>query len=284
MLLVRSCLLAALATIACDDSDSKVFYPAPAVGRGLQGIEKNEPAGEEDVAETPKLTPEEMAEAALAELRSAGGDHEAVHQSMQENFVRADQLQKAVIAGDLKEARETARWIASHSVTGGLPPGWIAHVTAMRRAAQAVADSRDIEAAARSTAFVAGACGSCHLTQLGGAQIGGEPMPMGEEGLELSMRRHQWAADRLWDAVVSGEGGRWDEGVAVLAESELVRGDFGAKPAQRQRVEGLLRRFRGIVKRAQGAVAPDVRVQVLGEFLGSCSGCHRLLRRGPAAW
>jgi hypothetical protein len=274
---VQVCLLAVVT--ACQDSTSKQFYPSPAVGRGAMAgeDETNEP-------EEPEPTPEAMAERARAELRKAGGDDRAVHGAMQENFVRADQLQKAIVAGDLDEARETARWIATHSPTGGLPDGWLAHVTALRRAAQSVVDARDIDAAAHGTAFVAGACGSCHLAQLGGAQLGAEPLPQHGDGLELAMRRHQWAADRWWDAVVSGKGGLWEDGVEVLAASELVAGDFDAKAEQRAKLTRLLKRLRGIVKRGEGAVAPDHRVQVLGDFLSTCSSCHRLLERGPEAW
>jgi len=264
----------------CDESQSKEFYPLPAIGKAARQTE----GGREKVPEEPERTPEEQADEARSELRRAGGDAKAIHQRMQENFIRADELQKAVIAGDLDEAREKARWIATHSAVQGLPNGWLAHITAMRRAARSVVDARDLEAAARGTAFVAGACGSCHLVQLGGADLGAEPLPQrAASATELKMKRHQWAADRMWDAVVSGRSAMWEDAVETLESTRLRPSDLDERGPP-ERLAELVGRLDGVVERAKRANAPDARVRVLGAFLATCSSCHQMVEGGPEAW
>lgn len=272
-------MLAVLVVVACQDSTQKEFYPLPAIGRAA-----HQSSGEAPVPEAPELTPEEHEREGRDELLAAGGDDRAIHQRMQENFIRADQLQKAIIAGDLEAAKRNGRWLATHMGTRGLPDAWIAHITAMRRAAQAVVDAPDIEGASRATAYVAGACGSCHLIQLGGRDLGAEPLPRaGASKTELLMKRHQWAVDRMWDAVVSGKESRWDEAVDLLERSALSPKDFD-RPRAKPALTEYTRRLSRIVERARGARAPDVRVKVLGDFLATCSGCHRALDAGPEAW
>lgn len=270
-----------LAGASCQDSTSKEFYPTPAIGRGLmRAIEE----GKKDEEPEPEPTPEELALQAREELREAGGDDKAIHGRMQENFVRADQLQKAVIAGNLEAAHEAGQWLATHSQTEGFPDAWVAHVTALRRAAQAVVDARDIEGAARATAYVAGACGGCHLTQLGGNEMGAEPIPQHGSGIALIMRRHQWAVDRMWDSVISGKESTWRQAVDVLESSRLTPDAFLPEKARNPELKRLTRQLAGVIERATKANTPEARVKVLGEFLGTCSGCHALFEEGPEAW
>jgi len=45
----------------------------------------------------------------------------------------------------------------------------------------------------------------------------------GDSSLQLQMRRHQWAAARLWEGLIGPSNEMWSQGTGFLATTELVR-------------------------------------------------------------
>lgn len=208
----------------------------------------------------------------------------SLHAHMQEHFVKVDQLQKAVVAGDLEAAQRHARWVAEHEPHDGLPGGWEPYVEQMQEEARTVLRAEALSAAAQATARVAGTCGSCHAANEADLRLGVEPEPeMGDE-LSLAMRKHQWAADRLWDAVVSRSDELWKLGVEAMGASQVKPKDLEGEPTAGSDLQKVLARFRALAPKAEAAETPEARVEVLGAYLSTCVGCHGEVEKGPEAW
>jgi len=207
-----------------------------------------------------------------------------LHAHMQEHFVRVDQLQKAVVAGDLAAAKKHARWVLEHEPHADLPDGWEPFVAAMRAESKKVVDADGLDPIARATARVAGTCGSCHAAAKAEVSLGIEPEPEMGGGIALAMQKHQWAADRMWDAVVSRSDRLWVRGAEALAESEITPADLEGEPSQGSELSAVLAQFEALKPEAEAAKTPEERVDVLGAYLSTCLGCHSVIEKGPTAW
>ncbi|HJL41256.1 MAG TPA: hypothetical protein RMG48_08115 [Myxococcales bacterium LLY-WYZ-16_1] len=239
--------MAVLAALACTETRS---------GPDESGPEK---------ASAPSTQPAETAKSEPAV------EEGSLHSHMQEHFVRVDQVQKAVVDGDLEEARRHAKWLAEHEPHSGLPEGWPAHLQDMQEEARAVLSGDGVGPMASATARLAGTCGSCHAAVGARVRLGAPKRP--KAAIEL----HAWAADRLWDGVVSRSDGLWDAGVDALAAS-------GVRPesdrvASKADLKQALQAFEPLPGRAQKAERPKDRVEVLGAYLGTCVACHGALKR-----
>lgn len=215
---------------------------------------------------------------------ASGAASPSLHAHMQEHFVRVDQLQKAIVAGDLDAARAHAEWVASHEPHEDLPKGWEPHVRSMRSEAQTVASARTLSVAALATARVAGTCGSCHAAYDASLRLGAEPEPEMGTDAELAMQRHQWAADRMWDAVVSRSDELWQRGVAALDGAVVVPEALSGEPSADSQLAQVVSGYEALAPRARAAATPEARVEVLGDYLATCTGCHEVAERGPEAW
>lgn len=184
-----------------------------------------------------------------------------LHGHMHEHFVRVDRLQKAVIAGRLDDARAEARWLVEHEAHDALPPGWEPHIAAMRKASQSALDAKSVDDAAMAAASIAGTCGSCHANNGAQVRLGFADMPEAGDDLAASIRMHQWAADRMWDAVVSQSDELWAKGLDALATTI------------RREPEGLPEHgnFSELLERARAAKTPNDRVTVLGQHIAACA-------------
>jgi len=195
---------------------------------------------------------------------------------MAEHFSRAASVRKAVIAGDLQAAKEDAEWMAKHEFSRSLPDSWRPHVQAMQAAAQRVVDATDTATAARATADMGQACGSCHRA-LGGPKFDVGPPPAEGSGTAIQMMRHQWAADRMWEGLIGPSDAVWAKGSEVLGGAILIK--KALEKSVPPEVESLARKIHDLGEKCRRA-APGDRAALYGEFLGTCAECHSKLGVG----
>jgi cytochrome c553 len=199
---------------------------------------------------------------------------------MDEHFAAVSDLQRAIARGHLDQAKEDARWIVEHDEPTQLAE-WRPFVDDMKQAARAVGAAPDLPSAAALAAQLGRACSRCHEKTSAVVSFGWEVAPADEPGLQPQMKRHQWAAARLWEGLVGPSDDVWREGATVLAATKLdVLATMGSG-APRGDLPALATRVRELAITAEKTDDGDARAKLYGELLSTCAGCHALVRPNP---
>lgn len=196
---------------------------------------------------------------------------------MTEHMRDAGSIKEAVIAGDLDDARAAARRLSEQLVADELPEAQRPRAREAVRLAEVALSTDDLAVAASAVAGLGLVCGECHAAVLGGPKdlaIGGVPTPA-EHDPKAQMARHQWAADRMWLALVSRTDDTWQTAAQALADAPLDIKDITADVELTEDVLGLPDRVHELGRRARTTGSWDARATIYGEVLASCAACHR---------
>jgi hypothetical protein len=85
------------------------------------------------------------------------------------------------------------------------------------------------------------------------------------------MLRHQWAADRMWDALVAHNDDAWTAGADLLVDAPLFRDSKVELPED---LVKLGNQVHDLGARARATPTWPARAQLYGEFLATCATCH----------
>lgn len=199
-----------------------------------------------------------------------------VAKHMHEHLARVTTMQEAVIRGDMEAAVESARWLADHEPTPGLPVGQEAVLADMKRQAAVVAEAKDPRHAATATAMVVSYCGTCHAAAKITAAIPEPPKPVAEAGVSAHMMEHQWATDLLYQGLVMPSEERWQKGLAAMQGTPLSEKDLPKDAALTKEVVALEKRVHEMAANAKTATDIGTKVAFYGDYIGGCAGCHAL--------
>jgi cytochrome c553 len=191
---------------------------------------------------------------------------------MPTHLERSHAIRIAVMSGRLDDAHTEARWIAEHWPAKVLEE-WLPFVVNLRAAAGEIVEAEDVHAASRGTGAVALACGECHDALREGPRYELPPPPPDDPDAAAIMRRHQWAADRLWDGVVLPNDEAWSLGAGAIVELPRCDADVGGEK-QTQVIADAVRRTNELATEAASATDLDARARIYGELLGTCHTCH----------
>jgi len=198
---------------------------------------------------------------------------DAVRTHMQEHFTQAGLVHAAVVGGDLATVAAPARWIAEHDPVEA-PASWDPYISTMRREASVLVTASDIEAAAASAANLIRTCGDCHGSLSAGVTFTASPGPIPEPGAVPHMRRHNWAAERMWEGLARPSVEAWNQGAAALEEAPLTAEELNAEPD----VAALAQHVHDLGREAAATVSWRARTEVYGRFIATCAACHQQLR------
>ena len=160
-------------------------------------------------------------------------------------------------AGRLPEAKAVAFWL-TRAIRDPRVHG--PEHERMQTAARDLSTAPTLAAALRNQARIAVACGDCHArTGARGAFERNTIAPRDDQTSASQLRRHRWAADRVWDGVVGASEVQWRAGLEVFAHEMAVS------------------RVREVATRALANPADD-RAQHYGDLLVSCTSCHPATR------
>ena len=190
-------------------------------------------------------------------------------------------MRDGVVRGDLDLARREAGILANLRVEQRKLPGWDQNIEAMKTAAVQVADAKDLDAASRSLAHVARTCGQCHATLFHSPILTKEP-PEDRAEVVPVMKRHQWAAVRLWYGLIFPSSDAWSAGALALAGAPLDPGLLTPGQSPVPRLVELERSTHELAAQAGSAVSAADREQVFGAIVRTCSACHLRLGGGPS--
>ncbi len=191
---------------------------------------------------------------------------------MTRHFEDSVRIKDAVIAGELDELRAPALRLLE--AEGDSPPSWRPFIAANIRRAKELLVAGDLKVAAVSAAGLARTCGDCHAA-IKGPEFPARVAPaLTSHDPKQRMRRHQWAADRLWEAMIAHSDAAWTVGTAALTDAALLRDD----DPPGVEIEGdpivVEEKLRAFGARAAATRDWDERVVVYGEFLSTCAACH----------
>jgi hypothetical protein len=199
---------------------------------------------------------------------------------MEDHFTQANVVRDAVIAGDLDRLRAPARWLAAHELTDTLPENWKPHVAAMQRAAGLAVAAETIGAAAAAAGSMASACGECHA-ELGGPKFTGTSPEGQESSVVADMKRHLWAADRMWEGLIGPSDTAWQAGVAALADAPLAPEAMADDKTPPKKVFDLAAQAHEIGAKGGTETDRGKRGELYGRYLGTCAACHTELGVKP---
>lgn len=226
----------------------------------------------------PTPPPPDASKAPLHDAATPQAKGPEIKAHMREHFAVVSALQLAIARGQLAEAQGYATWLGSHVEPD--VEGWAPYVAALKTAAQNVAAAKDLPGAAAVAPALARACASCHQAQGAIVAFTWAEAPEPSDDLPSQMKRHQWAAARLWDGLVGPSDTLWREGAAVLATTKLdAVGAAGGVP--RGDVGALASNIRQLATKAEALTDQDERAALYGELLSTCAGCHMLVRPQP---
>jgi hypothetical protein len=213
------------------------------------------------------------------EPKETAAPAETVGDHMKEHFTQVKGAQEAVIRGDLEELKTATQWMADHEAAEGLPDGWEPYVTEMKNAAQAAGAAADLDAAAAAVATMGKACGACHQN------MGTKPVftisspPPEDTGTVPHMVGHMWAADRMWEGLITPSDESWNNGTGVLAGAPLHgKALTGEEP--KEDIDALAKQVHELATKGSEALDLDARAEIYGQFLATCAKCHQGLGKG----
>jgi len=196
--------------------------------------------------------------------------------AMSGHFLRAKQIQAALIRGDLSAARTAAGKLVEPDQLAGLPPDAQPHLDRLTAAAERVARAADLAAAAAAAGAVAQACGGCHSASAAELSFAsGSFVPSGAQTAP-HMLRHRLAADRMWEGLIGPSDAAWQAGAELLDEDPIPIATGGLDPARAAQLEALARQVHRLGARARAAGDHAARAELYAQFLAACSGCHSL--------
>ncbi len=203
----------------------------------------------------------------------------SVEPHMQEQLRRIAVARDALLFGDLEAASKEMTWLASHELPSDMPEGSRPYLERMRAAARTAGYVNTPKGVGRGVASAAFACGECHLDLVGGVRIHQSPPPHPSAGLVAEMARHVWAAEKMWNGLIGPTPGAWAEAAELLAQAPLYAAPEGKVMSE----EALTfsRKVADLGVSTLTAASPSERIDLYGEFLGTCAGCHAATEAKP---
>jgi cytochrome c556 len=197
------------------------------------------------------------------------------------HFENASRLYAGVAAGNLDQVRAAGEDLLARETGSGMPASAGPRIEEMRTFTSLAIHAPDVTTAASAVARVGASCGSCHRAMKRGptyhAVMG--PPEVGN-AVEERMMRHQWAADRLWEALVGPSEQSWIAGAEMLRDAPLFTDELTRDVAQYEAVTRLAWTVHDIGARAPSARDLPARASLYADLLATCATCHSLLRQG----
>lgn len=199
---------------------------------------------------------------------------------MSEHFVQITTIRDAVIKGDLEAVNKATKEFRDHPTYKDLPEDWEPYMSSLRGAADIAVTADRISLAASALSSMAYVCGACHKQNDVRVKFAAVALPEPGDDPKKHMLQHQWAADRMWEGLVSPSSELWKSGAEQLAGSALQPADMGGLGRNLKQIRLLGEQTHKMALEARDAEDLQ-RSRIYGMFVGACAGCHRLIESGP---
>jgi len=205
----------------------------------------------------------------------------------------------ALIRGDLPVAQQAMRKLAFFMEHVPFPDQGKEYARVTKELANEVRQASDVEEASMAFARLSHACGQCHHALDRGPPTNLDPTPEGKD-LAMHMRRHYWAVERMWEALLAHSPRAFQSAARQLAEAPLL----GSRDPDSETPSGTTRlayevhdlAFAAAVEgnNAEDDYVPNAgerreakptsrgQAEIFGQILAACSQCHTLVGAEPA--
>lgn len=248
----------------------------PPVLLGLALLIACRTSADEREAPTRAAPPSSGSSVPSAPVDGAGADAPTLRAHMDDHFAAAARIERAVVRSDLDQARVEATYLAEHTEHAAVAD-WAPYVEAMRAGALHVKEAPDLTMAAGAAAVLGMHCSRCHTDHSAIVAFPWEAPPPADGTSATRMRRHQWAAARMWEGLIAPSQTLWTEGASMLAGADLDS-LVGDRLIRDHDARDLLARVRALAARAPAADSSEARTVLYGELLTTCAACHQLAR------
>jgi hypothetical protein len=226
------------------------------------------------------------------------GTPEGFDAVMKEHAGLSIAARNALIRGELEVAQQAMRKLTFFMEHVPFPEQGKEYARITEELATQVREASDHEEACMAFARLSYACGQCHHALDRGPPIKLEPAPAGQD-IKVHMRRHYWAVERMWEALLSDSPAAFQTAAEMLAESPL----HGPKDPDRESHPGATRLGYEVHDLAfsaavEGKVHEDEYVpkpgepveeeptsrgqaEIFGRLLSACNQCHTLIDVKP---
>ena len=204
----------------------------------------------------------------------------------------------ALIRGDLPVAQQAMRKLGFFMEHVPFPKQGKEYARITRELAGQVREAGDLEEACMAFARLSYACGQCHHALDRGPPMKLDPAPEGKD-LNMHMRRHYWAIERMWEALLSDSPETFQMAARMLAESPL----HGSREPDSESHTGTTRlgyevHDLAFAAAVEGKASEDEYVprpgepvegkpttrgqaEIFGRLLSTCNQCHTLVDVKP---
>ena len=234
--------------------------------------------------------------------KSAPEESEAVPEGfeeiMKDHAALSLAARNSLIRGQLPVAQQAMRKLAFFMEHVPAPAQGKEYARITKELAEQVRTSADLEEASMSFARLSYACGECHHALDRGPPMKLDPVPEGED-IQTHMRRHYWAVERMWEALLAHSTGAFQSAAEVLAEAPL-HGSHDPDDESHDGVTKLAYEVHDLAFAAavEGKAGEDEYVpkpgeeavdepsgwgqaEVFGRILFACNQCHGMLEVQP---
>lgn len=194
----------------------------------------------------------------------------------------AEEARMALLRGDLPALRAAGEALVAQWPVRGMPPALADRQAAVRDAAKALASSADLDDGAMALARMGAACGDCHAAQGRVVELPAPPDFGDGQDLPGQMKRHGWAAERVWLGLTGPSEQAMRDAYAALADAPLVPSGTPTDAPIPPDAVALEVRVHDLAAFLRDA-PPSDRARLAGELYATCAACHGLLRGGPPA-
>lgn len=203
---------------------------------------------------------------------------------MYAHFDRAGELHDAIMKGRLSQAKDAARWIASHQERQGFSGRSVYFQDAMQAFASEVDRATTLKDAANAAARMGQACGDCHREHEVQPRFLIGSVPPSGSGPQAEMVRHVWGEERMWEGLVGSGDQAWQSGAEAIQSGWLNTQEIVSSPHDRTAIRDLVMQVYELAGEATHAHDSNDRARIFGEFLYACAECHSLTEAKIGEW
>lgn len=203
-------------------------------------------------------------------------------QRMHGHLTALNNIEYAVVRGDLDDVREMSKALLNELSMEGLPTDAQKYLGDLKGAARVAGESATIEAAAKAVGTMSATCGTCH-TGLGKPITMTAPVkPPTVPAVRARMLEHYYSVELMSMGLQAPSDDLWKRGADTMRKAQVMKVTLKDESLAKDLNEADVA-FKQAGDKAYDAKTPADRADAFGQVLNTCGGCHSLHGRvfGP---
>lgn len=203
-------------------------------------------------------------------------------QRMHAHLAALDEIEYAVVRGDLEDVKQKSKELMAQLSMDGLPTDGQKQLGDLKGAAREAGEATSLEAASKAVARMTATCGTCHADLKTNVTLTAPVKPPTVAAVRGRMLEHYYSVEMMSMGLEAPSEELWKRGAQALRDAQVMKitlkdekltADLNAAEAN----------FRDLGAKAAAAKPVEARADLYGQVLTSCGQCHSLHGRvfGP---